>query len=238
MSHDIAPIELCLESLDPAQDEQPYVRCVALVGSRPGLGLTSEGKIVWLQNERACLLIWVSADNRLIIQRRGDAARVCLSRSERFLDLPENKPVVALHEDIIQIDSRAFRLHVHGVARKVSPPLRLPLGRTQNWVAGALVAASVAACHTNPGGTMPGTGVPMGSVAPTTEVSDVSASAPRFAQPPPEAGMGGHTAELPQAEGTGGTQSSAATTQRRAAKPTPPIEIRNRPPDVSFDPRD
>lgn len=233
MSNSVEPIELCLESLDPAEDDRPYVRCVALAGSGSGLGLTAAGKIVWLQNETACLLIWVSADNRLIIQRRGNAARVRLTRAERFLDLPESKPVVTLHADVIEIEGHSFRVHVHGVAQRVAPPVRLALRRAQNWAAGALAAASLTACHTTPGGTTPPSEAVTGTTA-STEASVSIASSTGFAQPPPELDTGGQPAVANEVAGQGGTQGRATTTRRRASKPPPPIEIRNHPPDISL----
>ena len=229
------PIELCLESLDAADDEHPYVRCVALTGSSSGLGLTQAGKIVWQQNETACLLIWVSADGRLIVQRRSSAAAVRLTRAERFLDLPEGKPVVALHEDVLEVEGHAFRVHVHGVAQRLAPPLRLPLRRA--WVAGAVTALSMAACHT----TSAGTAAPAAThgVTRSTELSAAGGSTTGFAQPPPESTTGGYPEVVSEVEAQGGTPSVASTAKKRTTKqPAPPIEIRNRPPAVSFNPQE
>ena len=184
MTSIVEPIELCLESLDPAEDERPYVRCVALAGGTQGLGLTAVGGIVWCRNESASLLIWVSADNRLMLLRSDEMHRARLTRAERFLELPANKPVVALHGDVIEIEGRSFRVHVHGVAGTVAPPVRLTLRRAQKWVAGAaLAAASLAGCRTN---------------APIVD-PPVEPAGNGFAQPPPDGATGGQPATSPSA---------------------------------------
>jgi hypothetical protein len=203
----VEPIELCLESLDAADDERPYVRCVALAGGGPGLGLTSAGVVVWLQNQTAALLIWVSADNRLMIQRRDGSVHVRLTRAERFLDVPENKPVVTLHDDVIEIDGRSFRVHVHGIAQTVSAPERLTVRRARQWIAGAALAASLAACHSNPPGTTP--------VSPDPSTNG-------FAQPPPDFSTGGQSSRGSDNGNQGGSQGRGTA--------IPPIEIREQPP--------
>jgi len=200
MATRVDPIELCLESLDTADDERPYVRCVALAGGQPGLGLTAEGIVIWQHDKAASLLLWVSADNRLMSLRSSEACGVCLTRAERRLDLPPNKPVVTLHGDIIEIEGRAFRVHVHGVAASVLPPTRLSLRRAKQWITGAVAAASLAACHTSGAGNTPASA----GGSPSNE----------FAQPPPSGTTGGTDDGI----GQGGTGA------------TPPIEIREMPP--------
>lgn len=207
MTNLVAPIELCLESLDPSDDAHPYVRCVALAGGEPGLGLTADGSIVWRQNDTASLLLWVSADNRLMALRSSEAHRVRLTRAERFLELPANKPVVTLHEDVIEIEGRSFRVHVHGLAQRIEPPTRLLLRRAQRWLAGTLAAASLAACHTSSPGNVP--------------TSAGAADNQGFAQPPPGDGAGGTASNTAQPVAQGGT---------RGPGTTPPIEIREAPP--------
>jgi len=201
----VEPIELCLESLDSAHDNGPYVRCVALAGGGPGLGLTSEGAVVWLQNGAAALLIWVSADNRLMVLRRDGLARVRLTRAERTLDIPENKPVVTLHRDVVEVEGHSFRVHVHGIAQAVNPPERLTLRRAERWVASAALAMSLAACHSNPHGATP-------------PPPDLSTNG--FAQPPPDTSTGGQPSDTNGAQG--GSQGRGTN--------TPPIEIREYPP--------
>ncbi len=224
----IEPIELCLESLDPSTDDQPYVRCVALAGGDPGLGIDSDGRVVWCQNELAAALLWVSADRQLILVRRSISQSVRLIRAERFLDLPLDKPVVVLHEDVITIEGNSFRVHVHGTTQIIAPPERLLLRRAQTFVAGAvLAAATIAGCHTNTTGR-----AAVSAGATGNEVTSPSATfETEYAKPPPD--MGTETATLTEGDtqGQGGTAAaSTATTRRPTTKPTPPIQIREQPP--------
>jgi hypothetical protein len=204
MADSVVPIELCLESLDPADDDHPYVRCVALAGGQPGLGVTAEGQIVWRDNDAAALLIWVSADNRLIAWRSSKVHKVWLSRAERALELPASKPVVALNGDTVEIDGRAFRIHVHGTARTVESPTRMSLRRAQRWVEAGLVAATLAACHTGNQGNVP-TSVGGAESQATVASSAAGGSASNSGSPDAQGGM-------------------------RGPESTPPIEIREAPP--------
>ena len=218
----VEPIELCLESLDPAEDEHPYVRCVAMVGGEPGLGITPDGAIVWQRDTAAAALLWVSADRQLIVSRHQEPQSVRLIRAERFLDLPLGKPVVVLHEDVLIIGSHTFRVHVHGIAAVVAPPTRLTLRRAQTFVAAAaLVATSFAGCHASTQGqpTVPG-GASADVAAPPPPTS-------QYAQPPPDLATGGAPGVEPASQG--GT-TAAGTGRATNTKPTPPIQVREHPP--------
>jgi len=224
----VEPIELCLESLDPAADEQPYVRCVALAGGDPGLGVDADGKIVWCQNELAAALLWVSADSQLILVRRSPSQNVRLIRAERFLDLPLDKPVVVLHEDVITIEGNSFRVHVHGTTRTIAPPERLLLRRAQSLVAGAvLAAAAIAGCHANTTGP---SAVSAGATG--NEVTSPSATSETgYAKPPPDLGTETGTLTESDTQSQGGTTAASTATMRKpTTKPTPPIQIREHPP--------
>lgn len=212
MADVVTPIELCLESLDPMDDNHPYVHCVALAGGEPGLGVTANGTIVWRENDAAAFLLWVSADNRLIAWRSSELHSVRLSRAERVLDLPANKPVVALHGDTVEIEGRSFRVHVHGVASTIESPTRLSLRRAQRWVEAGLVAATLAACHTGSQSNVPS------SVGGAEAQASAAVSA---------AGGGASSSGVAQAQG--GTPGPGST---------PPIEIREAPPAPVPSPRD
>ena len=85
------PIELCLEELDDASDAEPYVRCVAVAGGRPGLCFSPAGEVLWRLNESALAEIWVSLDGRLMFFRKSLQGQVSLTRVERHLELPLGK---------------------------------------------------------------------------------------------------------------------------------------------------
>ncbi len=118
------PIALCIEDLEGREAER-YLRCVALPGIEAGLSLNAAGAAVWKKRERGALEIWVSADERLMLFRplRGGAAT--LRRGGRTLEVPVEKPVVLLDQDLIEAGGRKLRLHVHGVAESIHPPAPL-----------------------------------------------------------------------------------------------------------------
>ena len=223
----VEPIELCLESLDPAEDEHPYVRCVAMAGGEPGLGISPNGAIIWREDTAAVALLWVSADSQLIVSRHQEGHGVRLIRAERFLELPLAKPVVVLHEDVLVIGERTYRIHVHGVAAVVAPPTRLTLRRAQTLLAtAALAAASFAGCHASTQG-QPG--------APSTDVAAPPPPTSQYAEPPPNLETGGAPGVEPASQGGAATTGTGRATSTKA---TPPIEIREHPPAPVAMPRD
>jgi hypothetical protein len=118
------PIALCIEDLEGREAER-YLRCVALPGIEAGLALDAQGAAVWKKRPRGALEIWVSADERLMLFRplRGSAAT--LRRGGRALEVPVEKPVVLLDQDLIEAGGRKLRLHVHGIAESIHPPAPL-----------------------------------------------------------------------------------------------------------------
>jgi len=116
------PIALCIEDLDAGSGASKYVRCVALPGREPGLGLDGRGAVLWRSEEPVACELWVSGDDRLILYRLEGAADVTLSRAGRSLDVPSGKPVVLIDQDQIDVGPRCLRLHVHGEAPAVAAP--------------------------------------------------------------------------------------------------------------------
>jgi len=223
MSEPVEPIELCLESLDAVEDEQPYVRCVALSGAELGLGLTASGEIVWKQNDAPSASIWVSADNQLMVVRNEESTAIRLVRAERFLDLPLAKPVVVLHEDLLEMHGHSFRLHIHGVAASVEPPTRLALRRVHSMIAGAALAAvSMAGCVNGP---------PDTSSAPSTltaAVTNTSGGSPSIAT---LVASGGAASSMTEVSTQGGLTAVTSSTRKISTRaPVKPIEVRHHPP--------
>jgi hypothetical protein len=225
MPNPVEPIELCLESVDRLEDDQPYVRCVAISGAEPGLGLSAEGEITWCQTEAASATFWVSADNQLIVTRNRESDEVRLIRAERFLDLPLEKPVVVLNEDLVVINGHGFRVHVHGVAASVEPPTRLALRRVQSMIAGAAVAAlSIAGCHTGTANTG------LASSSASTTISTVASTGGTAASSALVA-TGGVAEAIGETNAQGGTTAQLGSTGRLlSTRVVKPIEIRHAPP--------
>lgn len=122
------------------------MRCVALKGRQPGLGVDAHGDIVWHSDRPLGCELWVSADEQLILLRPSGAPGVIVERAGRSLDAPFDKPVVLLDQDTIELAGRRFRVHVHGTARAVSPPTplveRQGVGRLAATVALGVAALS------------------------------------------------------------------------------------------------
>jgi len=148
------PMEICLEDLDLSPEDERYIRCVALPGGEPGLALDSEGLVRWMPGGPAAYGLWVSADDRLVLQRAESAGPITVRRGGRSLDAPAASPVVLLDGDQLQVNGRRLRVHVHGVAEEVHAPEPLTLGRLARTAAAALAigamvgGASDAAAHT------------------------------------------------------------------------------------------
>lgn len=145
------PIEICLEDLDHPQ----FVRCVALPGGEPGLGVRADGAVLWRSDEAHACEFWVSVDGRLVLLRPTGASAVVVRRAGRFVEAPCEKPVMLLHQDVVEVAGRRLRVHVHGVAGGIAPPTILTgLVQAASAVAlgGALLLGGLTGCAEENGG--------------------------------------------------------------------------------------
>jgi len=206
------PLAICLEDLAPVSRSERYLRCVALVGRQPGLRLALDGTVAWQTDGAVGCELWVSLDDRLILLRPAGAPPVVVRRAGRSLDVPVDKPVVVIDQDVAEVGPKRIRLHVHGQAAEVSAPSYLP-ERAATGAArlAALVAmgAAVAGCR--------GTGTSDQSPSGTTTAVEVRE------HPPEEARRPDTTTTTPPATTTP-PPTTAATTQSK------PIEVRDAPP--------
>ncbi len=137
------PLSICIEHLDAKDEDQRYVRCVALAGNEPGLGLDSDGGILWKTGKPACEL-WISQDERLILLKpEGCQALITVRRTGRSLEVPAGKPVVLLDQDEVQVAEHQFRIHVHGEAAAEHAPT--PLRNLIRTAAGVAAAVAITA---------------------------------------------------------------------------------------------
>lgn len=143
------PIEICLEDLGLSPDDERYIRCVALPGGEPGLALDHAGLVRWMAP--ADYGLWVSADDRLILLRAEGAAPITVQRGGRSVEAPEERPVVLLDGDELQVDGRRLRVHVHGEASEVFSPEPLT-GRALARIARATAAALALGAMVGAGG--------------------------------------------------------------------------------------
>ena len=114
------PLAICLENLDPRKTGHRYTRCTALVGRQPGLRVDDGGRIQWEEEGHTAVEIWVSQDDRLILYRPSGGAPVVVRRGGRSLDVPVDKPVVVLDQDLFTVGDNEYRIHVQGVAPAVA----------------------------------------------------------------------------------------------------------------------
>lgn len=134
------PIELCLEDLALAPEDERYLRCVALPGGEPGLALDHEGVVRWMPEGAVAHGLWVSQDEQLILLRGEGALPIAVQRGGRTLEAPPGKPVVLRDQDLLLVGHRRLRVHVHGIAQAVHPPARL----SRSALAGLARAAAAA----------------------------------------------------------------------------------------------
>lgn len=221
-------IALCLEDLTDCAATR-YVRCVALRGRQPGLGINEAGEVAWRAGAKLACELWVSADDQLILLRPVGGPPVCVERAGRSVHVPFGKPVVLLDQDVFETAGRRLRVHVHGVAAVTHPPSPLVDKRLAATLA-ATVALGVAALGCNRGD----------AARPPVEVRETPPAAPPPPDWLPEAAAPQGPSNAPDAAGpdassrsidkdAGGARDAAA--KRDAAASKPPIEIRNHPPD-------
>lgn len=143
-------LALCIEDLGASHPDEQFVRCVAVTGHAPGLGLDNQGQIVWREEQELACELLVTADQRLALWRREGATEIVVTRARRALKVPYGKPVILLHGDELTIASRRMRIHLHGAANAPAEPRffvpshkRSPVFRTA--ATAAIVGASLAA---------------------------------------------------------------------------------------------
>jgi hypothetical protein len=138
-------LEICLEETALPPDDARYVRCVALPGSAPGLALDRQGAVRWMPDAPADYGLWVSGDDQLILLRAQGAGPITVRRAGRALEAPCAMPVVLRDQDLLEIDGRVLRVHVHGPTDVVHPPERLSrsmLARAARATAAALALSA------------------------------------------------------------------------------------------------
>jgi len=140
------PVALCIEHID-APIAQRFVVCTSLAGGQPGLGFSKHGEVTWLADEDRVVQLWVSMDEKLILYRCQHGPDTSVHRAGRSLVVPEEKPVVLLHEDEIRLAGRRLRVHVHGQTDTVAAPkIYVPQAqpRQSRGIPRAVAAAAVA----------------------------------------------------------------------------------------------
>jgi hypothetical protein len=139
-------LEICLEDLALPLDGERYIRCVALPGGAPGLALDREGAVRWMPEGPADYGLWVSRDDQLILLRAEGAGPITVRRAGRALEAPAAKPVVLRDQDLLELEGRELRVHVHGATDRVHAPERLSrstLARVASAAAGLALSATV-----------------------------------------------------------------------------------------------
>jgi len=122
-------LEICIEDLDrpePAtsEEDERYIRCVALSGDEPGLALDREGVVRWMPEGPADRLygLWVSDDQRLVLLRGEHVGPVIVERGGRQVQAPPGKPVILMDQDLLRFDERRLRVHLHGETEEIFEP--------------------------------------------------------------------------------------------------------------------
>ena len=214
------PIALCIEDLAARSDVNRYLRCVALVGAQDGLGLTADGAVVFQTPGPPTVRLCVSADDQLaLFQPTKNNAQVVVERAGRQLVAPEAKPVILLDGDQLHVGRRHLRIHVHGRAARVHPPMPLSdRSAPTRTLAVAVAAGAVAAGCSGQGPAKPKHG--SNTTVPTVRVDSTTAGGATTSQPAGQAGAGGSAEAGSSVGGQGGN---------------PRIEIREIPPVVVID---
>ena len=217
------PLAICIEDLGARDPGGRYLRCVAIPGRRPGLRVDRAGQVLWKSDEAVACELWVSADDRLILYRPSGAAPVACRRDGRSLEVPEERAVVLLDQDCIDVGSKRMRVHIHGTATAIRPPALLPASRGSGFgrTAAAAVALGAALAATDCKKDGPPVNIEIRTEPPKIEVpeEDAAPTNDSFVQ---DASLPG---ELPDADAADAGTSSALPDAA-------PIEVRVAPPQV------
>jgi hypothetical protein len=241
---------VCFERLDAPHDRDDLVRCVALPGNAPGLSLGPKGTLHWQRSTPEHCLVMVSTDRQLVLWRPMGSVPVRLCREGRSLDLPEERVVIAIDEDEIEVGTARLRVHLHGSARRIHPPFRVRLARA---VSAATLAGSIGA----------GASAMMSTGCDRSAESGVASSSPNPSASASTSAVDGADAAVDGGVGAGGagtdggaatasdggivasaasdsspatvatSSASAPSPSASAPRPTPtkpPIKVRKRPP--------
>ena len=138
-------MEICLEELDTPENNEPFIRCVALPGGEEGLSLDRHGQIRWMpepgEATQSHYGLWTSADDKLVLFRAKEAADpIIVERGGRTLQAPAEKPVILLDGDTLRVNGRSYRVHFHGETDAIYPPERLSRSTISKLVGGAVAA--------------------------------------------------------------------------------------------------
>ena len=143
-----SPIELCIELLNHAAEDERYYKCTARSGREAGLSIQLNGTIGWCKNgEKACD-IWVSDDGRLLVHRTDEAPDLFVKRRGRELLLPTRRLAFLRNRDELSFMGFEFCIHVHGQTREVHAPR--PVRVLRAAALAATLALSTAACNDTP----------------------------------------------------------------------------------------
>ncbi|MFH2007059.1 MAG: hypothetical protein ABI333_10780 [bacterium] len=138
------PFEICVEELYRGpEEEERFVRCVALPGGEPGLALDREGTVQWMADTPAAYGLWVSMDDRLVLLRGESTDPIVVERRGRTLEAPFGKPVILRDQDELRINGRHLRIHVHGETEAVYEPERLSGSALGRMLRAAAAAAAL-----------------------------------------------------------------------------------------------
>lgn len=124
---------------------------MALPGGEPGLALDGEGVVRWMPDGPAAYGLWVSADERLVLLRGANAGPITVERGGRRVQAPEGKPVILVDQDLLRINGRRLRVHIHGEAEAIYPPQPLTSGAVGRMARAAAAALALGAVVGTPG---------------------------------------------------------------------------------------
>jgi hypothetical protein len=88
--------------------------------------------------------LWISADGQLALRRSAGAVPIRVERGGRSVDAPEGQPVILRDQDLIRVNGRPLRLHVHGETEGVHAPERLSRSGLGQILRAATAAATLA----------------------------------------------------------------------------------------------
>lgn len=134
----MAGMVVCVEDLASGS----ILRCVALEGRGPGLGISPTGEVVWKEPGPIAFLLCVASDGRLVLLRPQGAPGSSVHRAGRSVDAGEEAPVFLVSGDEVEVGGRRLRIHQHGTTKRVFSPTLL----SRATIAAMVLAAASPGC--------------------------------------------------------------------------------------------
>ncbi len=149
-------MSICLEDLECSDTGSRFQSCMAMPSGTAGLSITPGAEVRWKAAREPSAHVGTTEDGRLaLFVDAGFRPALLLRRGGRVLACPEDRPVVLIDQDELELPGGRWRVHLHGPVEDATPAASPFFVRTAAVLAGLALAAGCAGTRETP--TMPET---------------------------------------------------------------------------------